>query len=216
VISRPDTLNLSNWRLPPNNRWAFHHVREIIPTESIPRGDSVSELDRAIVARVSGAGVSGPEGEDWSLQDWLEVSNSDALLVAHQGKIVHEWYVDPAIETSPHIVFSVSKSMTATLAGVLVDQGKLDPTRLVTEYIPELADSGYRDVSLQNLLDMQVDIDFEEDYLATSGKFVEYRTATAWHPCAVTCWRRAAGCAVCQIPVATDGCRGGCLHYARS
>ena len=185
MISRPDTLNLSNWRLPPNNRWAFHHVREIIPTESIPRGDSVSELDQAIEARVSGAGVSGPGGEDWSLQDWLEVSNSDALLVAHQGKIVHEWYVDPAIETSPHIVFSVSKSMTATLAGVLVDQGKLDPTRLVSEYIPELADSGYRDVSLQNLLDMQVDIDFEEDYLATSGKFVEYRTATAWHPCAV-------------------------------
>lgn len=185
MISRPDTLNLSNWRLPPNNRWAFHHVREIITTESIPRGDSVSELDRAIVDRVSGAGVSGPGGEDWSLQDWLEVSNSDALLVAYRGRIVHEWYVDPAIETDPHIVFSVSKSITATLAGVLVEQEKLDPTKLVTAYIPELAVSGYRDVSLQNLLDMQVDIDFEEDYLATSGKFVEYRTATAWHPCAV-------------------------------
>jgi CubicO group peptidase (beta-lactamase class C family) len=129
--------------------------------------------------------VPGPGGEDWSLRDWLEVSNSDALLVAHRGKIVHEWYVDPAIETSPHIVFSVSKSMTATLAGVLVEQGILDPTKLLVEYIPELVTSGYRDVSLQNLLDMQVDIDFDEDYQATSGKFVEYRTATAWHPCGV-------------------------------
>jgi CubicO group peptidase (beta-lactamase class C family) len=185
VLTRPDELNLSNWRQPRNNRWAFHHVREIIPTELIPRGAKVNEFDRAIVDSVAGVSMSGPEGEDWSLQDWLEVSNSDALLVAHRGKIVHEWYVDPAIETSPHIVFSVSKSMTATLAGVLVEQGILDLTKLLVEYIPELATSAYRDVSLQNLLDMQVDIDFNEDYQATSGKFVEYRTATAWHPCEV-------------------------------
>ena len=185
MLTRPEALNLSNWRRPPNNRWAFHHVREIVPSEDIPRGTSVSEFDKSIVAAVTGVSVPGPGGEDWSLQDWLEVSNSDALLVAHKGKIVHEWYVDAAIETSPHIVFSVSKSITATLAGVLVEQGLLDPAKPVTEYIPELADSGYRDASLQQVLDMVVSIDFNEDYLATSGKFVEYRTATAWHPCAV-------------------------------
>jgi CubicO group peptidase (beta-lactamase class C family) len=185
VLSRPDTLNLSNWRLPPNNRWAFHHVREIIATESIPCGAVVSELDPAPVDSVAGVKVPGSGGEEWSLQDWLEVSNSDALLVAHRGKLVHEWYVDPAIETSPHIVFSVSKSITSILAGVLVEQGVLDPRKPVVAYIPELADSGYRDASLQQVLDMVVNIDFDEDYLATSGKFVEYRTATAWHPCGV-------------------------------
>jgi hypothetical protein len=185
VLSRPDALNLSNWRQPHNNRWAFHHVREIVPSEDIPRGPGVSVFDKSIVEGVSEVSVPGPAGERWSLQDWLEVSNSDALLVAHKGNIVHEWYVDAAIETSPHIVFSVSKSITAILAGVLVDQGLLDPAKPLLEYIPELADSGYRDASLQQLLDMVVNIDFNEDYLATSGKFVEYRTATAWHPCGV-------------------------------
>jgi len=185
VLNRPDTLNLSNWRQPHNNRWAFHHVREIVPSEDIPCGPGVSIFDKSIVDGVSEVSVPGPAGEDWSLQEWLEVSNSDALLVAHKGKIVHEWYVDPVIETSPHIVFSVSKSITATLAGVLIEQGLLDPAKPLLEYIPELADSGYRDASLQQLLDMVVNIDFNEDYLATSGKFVEYRTATAWHPCGV-------------------------------
>ena len=185
MLSRPDGLNLSNWRQPHNNRWAFHHVREIVPSEEIPRGVAKSAFDKSIVASIAGVSVRGPGGEDWSLQDWLEVSNSDALLVAHKGKIVHEWYVDAAIETSPHIVFSVSKSITATLAGVLVEQGLLDTAKLVVEYIPELADSGYRDASLQQVLDMVVNIDFNEDYLATSGKFIEYRTATAWHPCGV-------------------------------
>jgi CubicO group peptidase (beta-lactamase class C family) len=32
---------------------------------------------------------------------------------------------------------------------------------------------------------MVVRIDFVEDYKATEGKFVEYRTSTAWHPCEV-------------------------------
>jgi len=73
--------------------------------------------------------LTGLGGADWSLQRWLDESSSDALLVPHRGKLVHEWYVDPAIETNPHIVFSVSKSMTATLAGVLVEQGLLDPAR---------------------------------------------------------------------------------------
>jgi len=185
MLSRPTELNLSNWRQPGNNRWAFHHVREIIPTEEIARGERVSKLEKSIVGNIAGIKAVGPDGSDWSLQRWLEESNSDALLVAHHGKLVHEWYLDPAIETCPHIVFSVSKSITATLAGVLVDQGLLDPSRPVVDYVPELADSGYRDASLQQVLDMVVNIDFTEDYLATGGKFLEYRTATAWHPCEV-------------------------------
>jgi CubicO group peptidase (beta-lactamase class C family) len=185
MLTRPAELNLSNWRQPGNNRWAFHHVREIIPTEEIARGNRVSEFGKSIASSVAEVSITGPNGADWSLQRWLEESNSDALLVAHRGELVHEWYIDADIETSPHIVFSVSKSITAILAGVLVDQGLLDPAKPVVDYIPELADSGYRDASLQQVLDMVVNIDFNEDYLATSGKFLEYRTATAWHPCEV-------------------------------
>ncbi|MDH3447839.1 MAG: beta-lactamase family protein [Gammaproteobacteria bacterium] len=185
MLQRPDTLNLANWRLPPHNRWAFHHVREIVPTEPIYRGAQSSALPRAPVEAIEGVSLPGLDGEQWSLQRWLKESSSDALLVAHRGRLVHEWYVDEAIEMNPHIVFSVSKSITATLAGVLVDEGRLDPAKPVIEYIPELDGSGYTDATLQQLLDMVVNIDFDEDYLATSGKFVEYRTATAWHPCAV-------------------------------
>ena len=185
MLTRPSELNLSNWRLPGKGHWAFHHVREIIPTEPITCAAQSAPLARDIDADVSGLGVSGLGGAEWSLQRWLDESSSDALLVAHRGKLVHEWYVDADIEVTPHIVFSVSKSITAALAGVLVDQGLLDPARPVTDYIPELAASGYADASLQQVLDMEVKIDFNEDYLATSGPFVDYRTATAWHPCGV-------------------------------
>ena len=29
-------VTLANWRTAPFNRWAFHHVRELIPTADIP------------------------------------------------------------------------------------------------------------------------------------------------------------------------------------
>ncbi len=185
MLTRPENLNLSNWRQAPQNRWAFHHVREILPTEIIRRGSDVAEMPVEINPAIESIRVPANDGEDWSLQEWLQASHSDALLVAHRGRLVHEWYVDQDIAINPHIVFSVSKSMTAILAGVLVGDERVDPDRPVVDYIPRLKDSGYRDATLQQVLDMVVSIDFAEDYQATSGIFVDYRTATAWHPCAV-------------------------------
>jgi len=159
VQNRPAELNLSNWRQPGNSRWAFHHVREIVPSEPIYRGKRSSELVRSPLDAISQVSMPGLDGADWSLEQWLEVTSSDALLVAHRGELVHEWYVDDDIAENPHIVFSVSKSITALLAGVLVEQGLLDPAQPVIEYIPELANSGYRDATVQQVLDMVVRID---------------------------------------------------------
>jgi CubicO group peptidase (beta-lactamase class C family) len=185
MASRPASLNLSNWRLPPHGEWSFHHVREIIPSELIGCGSEVSALPSQQDAGIDAVRFSGYEDQPWELNDWLEASSTDALLVAHRGNLVHEWYSHADIETHPHIVFSVSKSITATLAGVLIGEGLLDPSKPVVDIIPELAGSGYHDATLQHVLDMQVRLDFNEDYLATTGKFVEYRTSTAWHPCGV-------------------------------
>src|SRR6202007_1671362 len=36
----PESLvTLGNWQEPPFNRWAFQHIRELIPTARISRGD---------------------------------------------------------------------------------------------------------------------------------------------------------------------------------
>ena len=184
MIERPASLNLANWRQPPNSRWAFHHVREIVPSEPIYRGRETAELPRAAVT-LGNVAVDGPEGEAWSLEQWRDATFGDALLVAYRGSLVYEWYADEAMKISPHIVFSVSKSITAILAGVLVERGLLDPEKPVVDYIPALAESAYRDALLQHVLDMTVRVDFVEDYLATGGQYVEYRKASGWHPCEI-------------------------------
>ena len=179
---RPHELNLSNWRQSPYSRWSFHHVREVIPTEDIPAGKGATIAWPVAEHSLDGLKFEGMPGESWSLQQLFQATSTDALLVAHRGKLVHEWYAQDDIAYQPHIVFSVSKSITAALAGVLVGQGLLDTGAAVTRYLPELGNSAYADCSVQQVLDMTVRVDFDELYDAKDGKFVEYRVSTGWHP----------------------------------
>jgi CubicO group peptidase (beta-lactamase class C family) len=83
----------------------------------------------------------------------LTTTDTDSFLVLHEGKIVCERYLRGEAHDR-HILFSVSKSVTGTLAGILVGQGKLDPAALVTRYVPEVAASAYDDCTVRHLLDM--------------------------------------------------------------
>ena len=83
---------------------------------------------------------------------------------------------------TPHIVFSVSKSICGTLGGILADRGLLDPDDRVIDYIPELASSVYAGCTIRHLLDMAVGIAFNEDYEDPKGDVVRYRHAAGWDP----------------------------------
>jgi CubicO group peptidase (beta-lactamase class C family) len=63
---------------------------------------------------------------------------------------------------TPHIIFSVSKSICGTLGGILADRGLIDPDDQVIDYIPELASSVYAGCTIRHLLDMGVGIAFTE------------------------------------------------------
>ncbi|MEM7252246.1 MAG: serine hydrolase [Pseudomonadota bacterium] len=175
-------VTLGNWRSPPFNRWAFHHVREIIPTAEIG-------IDRMRVRDIpAGDGASIPSalsvaGNDTcSLTDVLRESHTDAMLILRRGAIEFEYYAGGTDRYSPHILMSVSKSILGLVGGVLSDKGLIDPQNRLTDYIPELAHTAYRSARLQHLLDMRVGIGFEEDYELTEGPIIDYRKATNWNP----------------------------------
>lgn len=173
----PDPENrvtLANWRTSPFNQWAFHHVREIVPSARVSndpgnvwvleRGDAdlgAADLDSAV------SGMS-----------------NDALVILHHGKIVHESYRNGMTAEDPHILMSVSKSMLGLLAGSLVERGELDTAAPITTYLPELSDTAYAGATVRQALDMQVGVQFDEDYTATTGAIIEYRKAANWNPLA--------------------------------
>ena len=171
---------LANWRLPPFNREAFSKVREIIPTASINRSKgTVEEKNESVNRKLT---VKIRENEETVLDEFLRKTTADAFHISHKGETIYTWHSDYCSSTTPHIIFSVSKSLTALLIGCVIDEGLLSEETLVSQIIPETKGSAFEDASVRNLLDMSVSSNFIEDYEATSGIFLDYRQSTGWNP----------------------------------
>jgi CubicO group peptidase (beta-lactamase class C family) len=178
-----DQVTLANWRTAPYIKWAFHHVREIVPSADI--ANSPSDIWQLESEQKDWSSFSFQRGgETYSLDRLIADTDTDGLAILHRGKVIYEHYANGMTANTPHILMSVSKSLTAIVASILIDKGALDPEQTVVSIIPELKNSVYSDATVRHVLDMRVGLDFDEDYLATSGPMVEYRKSTNWNPLA--------------------------------
>ena len=171
-------VTLANWRSPPFNRWAFHHVRELIPAADIAHDPMNVRALPPAPRDFAGLRVDPDSGDALGLEAFLRETDTDGMAIVHRGKLVFEHYANGMTDATPHILMSVSKSML----GLLLHELGIDAGRRVADVIPELRATAYRNATLRHLLDMRAGIVWDENYLAASGPIVEYRKATAWNP----------------------------------
>jgi CubicO group peptidase (beta-lactamase class C family) len=178
----PDTLvTLANWQTGPWNRWSFQHVSELIPTARISRGQCpVWELG-AEPANLDGLNFEASVGRT-TVAAHLERSYTDGFLVLHRGRIVTEQYFNGMTRETRHLLQSVSKSITGSLAGVLVGDGRLHPEAALTEYVAELHGTSFESATVRQLLDMATGTRFTEDYEDPEADVNQYETASGWRP----------------------------------
>ena len=96
------------------------------------------------------------ENEETPLGELLNNTTVDAFHVSHKGKTIYKWHSDYCSSTTPHIIFSVSKSLTALLIGCVIDEGSLSEETLVSQIVPETKGSAFEDASVRNLLDLSL------------------------------------------------------------
>ncbi|MEM1314555.1 MAG: serine hydrolase, partial [Pseudomonadota bacterium] len=152
-----------DWDGPPWNRWAFQHMRELVPTVDVPREGAVWEMASA-AADVSAAPFETADGRASTWGAMLEETYADGALIWLDGRIIVEDYANAMTPRTPHMAFSVSKSVVSTVAGVLIGEGRMDPAAPITEYLPELAKTGWNGATLQQVLDMTSGVRFDETY----------------------------------------------------
>ena len=182
MIPGKGVVDLANWREPPYNRRAFSRVRELIPTANIEADRLAAKpLERA-PADLMANRFARRDGASITLSEFLDQPFTDGFMVLRRGRVVSEWWRDEETRRQPHIVFSISKSITAILTGILAERGLVDPEAPVVRYIPEAKDSTFGDATVRHLLDMTVSIDFAETYLDPESVFALYRQATGWNP----------------------------------
>ena len=164
---RSDSLvTLDNWQTPPFNRWAFQHMREIIPSQLIQRGagpvrglakgKSPVNLDEVAVGR--------SDGGSGTLGGVLADTYTDSVIVMHDGRIVLERYYSEMGPDTRHLLMSVSKSVVGCVTGILVSRGLIDPAEQASRYVPEVVGGGYDGATVRNLLEMRTGVRFSEEY----------------------------------------------------
>jgi CubicO group peptidase (beta-lactamase class C family) len=175
-------LPLMDWDRPPWNRWAFQHVREIMPTAEVWRGSGPESALPQVPQDLGGITFKRGNGHESTIEAFLDDSYTDGFLVLHRGRIIWERYFNGMSERTLHLSQSVAKSVTGAAAGCLVAQGMLDPRAQITHYLPELAATAYQGATLQQVLDMTSGVRFSEDYTDPYSDVGKVDVASGWKP----------------------------------
>ena len=105
------------------------------------------------------------KGKQIKWQDFLDRTNTNALLVVRNGVITYEYYNEGFSESSQLPSYSVAKTMTSIIAGQLIAQGKLKESDKFIKYFPGLkTGTSFDRVTVQSLLDMQSGVGVSDNY----------------------------------------------------
>ncbi|WP_460275200.1 serine hydrolase domain-containing protein [Celeribacter sp. ULVN23_4] len=139
--------------------WNFSHLDQLF--HALPfdmPSDAPSPLPEA----------KAPLTASVDLERYFTERNVKSFLVLKDGAIRHEQYLQGTRPDDRHISWSMSKSVTALLLGILIDKGMIPADILeaeVQEHLPALKGSGYDGVRLLDVLTMSSGVRFNEDYV---------------------------------------------------
>lgn len=155
-------VNIENWTDTTESlRWTHLHANVVFKSLPVERGEGPvwilprrmldpEKLDRAQVLW----GKTRDAARKISVADWLQRSDTDALVVVHDGHIVAEQYYGAMTPHTPHLLWSASKSVLASIMAPLLSVGTVDESAPATSYVPELSKSGLAGATVRQLLDM--------------------------------------------------------------
>ena len=140
----------------------YRTIEKIFKTHVIKRGPKVHPLP---VAAKQIDPTFTYKDKTWTVDAYMKAYRVSGILVLKDGKIVLEKYGLGRKPADRWTSFSVAKSVTSTLVGAAIQDGKIksinDP---VTNYIPELKGSAYEGVSVRQMLMMSSGVKWNEDY----------------------------------------------------
>ena len=163
----------------PAIRWSVVHMRQMLPTINVSRGlQAPGKLRYQLDQNIDSIKFT-PWGEKdpmtWEASLWKNYT--DGMIILHKGKVVYERYFGALTENDVHAVMSLTKSFTGTLASILVAEGKLDETKLVPYYVPELKNSAYGDATVREVMDMTTALKYSEDYANPKSDIWDFSAA---------------------------------------
>jgi CubicO group peptidase (beta-lactamase class C family) len=166
VPLKPEMPGLLRWT-PEQQSEGYRAIETYYRTSTVARGDHARPLakaDRTIEVAYS------HDGRSFTVDEYMKAYNVSGVLALKDGKVLLERYGLGRKPDDRWISFSVTKSITSTLVGAAIQDGKIKSLDdAVTLYIPELKGSAYDGVTIRQLLTMSSGVKWNEDYTNNSS-----------------------------------------------
>ena len=158
IYLNPDLLvtrdNRPRWNQPETRRHGFHNFYRIPRYTMSVRSAEVFDIETNINEIIG------------SRDDVKKMINNEffsGMAVIRNQELIFETYAKDFNATHPHLAMSVMKMTINLIIGDLVSKKILDPQKKVKYYIPEMG-SGYAEATVQQVLDMDLENEYSEDY----------------------------------------------------
>jgi CubicO group peptidase (beta-lactamase class C family) len=152
------------WELlnPAVNAFTFRNTQQVFAFRSVEAAPDARALPQGQAISLPAAMVNG---EQVDYAGWADATFTNAFLVMQDGAVVFEDYRNRMAADTPHIGFSMTKTVTAMLVGQALERGEIDSLDdLASKYVPALADGAYGEATIRQILEMRSGADIEERY----------------------------------------------------
>ena len=139
------------------------NLSEMLPTAYSSPNPKYMPLEVAIDDSIGGAVKFTTKEGELSLDEYVVLPNHrvQGVLMVHRGRIVYQAY--PGMNPMDrHVWMSPGKATVGLILGMLEAEGKIDLSKPVVEYVPELAGTNWDDVPLLAAANMSTGLALEE------------------------------------------------------
>jgi len=113
-------------------------------------------------------------GKTITPQSYMEATDTVALLVIKDDKVLFEDYYKGAKAEDHRISWSVAKSFLSSLIGAAIDRGEIKSVNdTMDTYAPALKGTVYEGVAIKDVLRMSSGVRFSEDYFDNNSDVVK-------------------------------------------
>lgn len=160
TIPSKNNVTKKNWLDDPYLRWSYTHMKEFTLINEVNHNpDQVSHFSTAL-QNLDDFAVERRFGNTTPLKKLLDDNKTDAFVVVHNGQLVYERYFNGYKESEPHGMASLAKVFTGAIIQSLAEENRIDLEKKADTYIKELKNTPFGKASLQQLLDMQVSVEY--------------------------------------------------------
>jgi len=147
-----------------------------LPNVPVAKGAYVSALP---VARRDLSQITYAwEGQTKTVEQFVRTTRTDQVVLVHNGAVIGEFYAGGYSADVRHQAWSVTKTFVAAVVGIAHGEGRIDSLQdPIEKYVPDLAGTKWQGVSIENVLQMESGVHWDEDtpVLAVNTQVEQWR-----------------------------------------